>query len=180
MGRSPFQSRLRTIALGWMAAAVLLGCTSDKPKLTSKPRKPRLNFRGGTPAELHLFGNPVAMNLDGIPGPDGIGVRIFASASGRAVGLPITQGTLEILLFDGVLAAQESAEPPQPLKVWTFNPQDLKGYQAETSLGAGYQFALQWGPERPRQVRVTVIARLRLPNGSVLASDSSSISVNVK
>ncbi len=119
------------------------------------------------------------MNLDGIPGPDGIGVRVFASTAAKAHGMPITQGTLEILMFDGTPAADDTVET-KPRKIWTFNPGELRGYMATTSLGTGYQFALAWGEDRPTQSRVTVIARLILPKQGIVSSDSSSISVAVK
>jgi hypothetical protein len=55
----------------------------------------------GAVSEVHLFGVPVALNLDGMPGPDGIGVRIYASGSTVARGVEIRQGVLEVLMFDG-------------------------------------------------------------------------------
>jgi hypothetical protein len=119
------------------------------------------------------------MNLDGIPGPDGVGVRVFASNSGKAKGMAITQGTLEIVMFDGVPSGS-GTNVVTPAKVWSFNPEDLRAYMATTSLGTGYQFALPWGESRPKQLRVTVLARLTLGKGQVLSSDSSSISVGVK
>lgn len=119
------------------------------------------------------------MNLDGVPGPDGIGVRVFASTAAKAHGMPITQGTLEILMFDGAPAADATIESKPP-KIWTFNPGELRGYMATTSLGTGYQFALAWGEDRPKQSRVTVIARLTLPKQGIVSSDASSISVVVK
>lgn len=119
------------------------------------------------------------MNLDGIPGPDGIGVRVFASSSGKAKGVPITQGTLEILMFDGVPNAALT-NSLVPSKIWSFTPTDLRAYMADTSLGTGYQFALPWGDQRPKHPRVTVLARLSLPKGQIVSSDSSSISVAVK
>lgn len=176
----------RRLVAGSLAATLLvgilsLGCGSrskSKPRPTPMPSANGASSRAGI-SELHLFGNPVAMNLDGIPGPDGIGVRIFASSSGKAKGVAISQGTLEILMFDGVPNAAIT-NSLVPSKIWSFNPTDLRAYMADTSLGTGYQFALPWGEQRPTQSRVTVVARLTLPKGQVLSSDSSSISVAVK
>ncbi|MEN9676501.1 MAG: hypothetical protein RIS76_2397, partial [Verrucomicrobiota bacterium] len=42
---------------------------------------------GQSVSELHLFGVPVALNLDPTPGPDGIGVRVYASDAGGAEGV---------------------------------------------------------------------------------------------
>jgi hypothetical protein len=81
--------------MGWpglllfVALAVVSGCAHG-------------GSRGaGAVSEVHLFGVPVALNLDGMPGPDGIGVRIYASGSTVARGVEIRQGVLEVLMFDG-------------------------------------------------------------------------------
>ena len=137
--------------------------------------------RGGrdTVADLHLFGVPVALNLDGVPGPDGIGVRIYASGPGIARGVAIRQGTLEVVLFEGVVDAG-AIGTTQPLKVWSFDAPALKPLVAETSLGLGYQLALRWGAERPTDTVVTVVARYRSPAGAVIYSTSNTISVQMK
>jgi len=134
---------------------------------------------GGGVSELHLFGVPVAINLDQKPGPDGIGVRIYASAAGGGEGIAIRQGTLEVLLFDGIVSAAVAQTTP-PLKVWSFNPSELKPYAGKTSLGAGYQLALKWGAEVPRQSVVTVIARYRSTEGALLWSSANTVSVAMK
>ena len=125
-------------------------------------------------AELHLFGNPLALNLDGLPGPDGIGVRIYASTAAKAQGIPIRDGQMDILMFDGGGGSGE------PRKTWSFEPASLKNYATKGSLGVGYEFALPWGTNRPVESRVTVVARLRLPRGRTITSDTSSISVSVR
>src|SRR5687768_11693122 len=65
---------------------------------------------GGKVEELHLFGAPVALNLDGVPGPDGVGVRVYASARKVSRGIPITSGLLELLIFDGPLTSTNNIE----------------------------------------------------------------------
>ena len=133
----------------------------------------------GAVADLHLFGVPVALNLDGVPGPDGIGVRIYASGPVLARGIAIRQGTLEVLLFEGVVDAG-AVGTTKPLKVWSFDVAALKPLVAETSLGLGYQLALRWGAERPADNVVTVVARYRSPAGAVIYSTSNTISVRMK
>lgn len=137
--------------------------------------------RGGRDAvaDLHLFGVPVALDLDGVPGPDGIGVRIYASGPGVARGVAIRQGTLEVVLFEGVVDAGAIGKT-QPLKVWSFDAAALKPLVAETSLGLGYQLALRWGAESPADNVVTVVARYRSPAGAVIYSTSNTISVRMK
>ena len=125
-------------------------------------------------SELHLFGKPLALNLDGLPGPDGIGVRVYASTSTKAQGIPIREGQMDILMYDGGGGSGE------PRKIWSFERAYLKNYATKGSLGVGYELTLPWGTNRPLDSRVTVIARLRLPRSRTITSDTSSISVSVR
>ncbi|MFM7099808.1 MAG: hypothetical protein ACKO3N_01395 [Verrucomicrobiota bacterium] len=154
-----------------LAAALLAGCNS------APSRPPR--SRGGAVDELHLFGVPVALNLDGRPGPDTLGLRIYASAAGAARGIPIRQGRLEVLMFDGTVSGSAFRDTP-PLKAWTLDAAALQALTAETSLGTGYQLALGWGEQRPRGPVVTVIARLRIPGRPDLYSSPGTISVTLQ
>lgn len=136
--------------------------------------------RGGVAvSELHLFGVPVALDLDGRPGPDGLGVRIYASAPGVARGIALRQGVLDVLMFEGALGAGELRVTP-PRRVWSFEPASLKPFAAETSLGIGYQLALRWDQAGPRTATVTVIARYRAPDGVELWSTANTVSVTAK
>jgi hypothetical protein len=135
---------------------------------------------GGDPiAEVHLFGVPVALNLDGVPGPDGIGVRIYASAPGVARGVEIQRGALEVLMFEGAVGELES-RTRQPHKLWSFAGPALKAFEAETALGVGYQLALRWDKNPPRTRFVTVVARYRGAGGAELWSAPNTVSVAAK
>lgn len=163
--------------LGLLALAGLTACSSHRAALTDTPLAQPSGNRDGI-AELHIFCNPVAINLDGLPGPDGIGVRLFASGSTTAKGLAIKQGTLEIAMFDGVPADLSKTEPS---KVWAFPADRLKAFGSSGRLGVSYQFALPWTDARPRQSSVTVIARYTAPKGGgVVISDLGTISTSVK
>ena len=131
---------------------------------------------GGRLSELHLFGVPVALNLGSKSGPDGIGLRLYASTSEMAKGIPIREGVLEILMFDGTVG-EAYARSEKPLKTWTFTSGQLGGFAGTSSLGIGYQFPLRWGAETPRQPVVTVIARHVAPNKSVTWSTATTISI---
>jgi hypothetical protein len=133
----------------------------------------------GSVSEVHLFGVPVALNLDGAPGPDGIGVRIYASGPAVARGVEIRQGVLEVLMFDGSVDGG-SVRGATARKVWALDAKDLKPLAAETSLGVGYQLALRWEGSRPRSSVVTVTARYRGPDGRELWSAANTISVALK
>lgn len=123
-----------------------------------------------------MFGVPVALELDGKPGPDGIGVRIYASARGTAHGLPIRRGTLDVLMFEGMVDTRLIGTMPAQ-QVWSFSPAQLQGMSAATSLGMGYQLALRWEKAPPREPIVTVVARYRSPEGRIIYSSSDTIPI---
>lgn len=165
MKRVPW-ARLRVGIGAGLLVALAVGCATN-------------GGGGGDVSEVHLFGVPVALNLDGSPGPDAVGVRIYASGSGIARGVIIRRGVLEVLMFDGAVG-QTEVKSRQPLKVWSFGPDALKPLAAGTSLGIGYQLALPWGKDSPRTTVVTVTARYRGPGGMELWSGANTISVALK
>ncbi len=162
-----------------LVAALAVGCGSPSRRPTAAPSVGSKSRADG----LHLFGVPTALNLDGVPGPDGFAVRVFYSLGTRARGIPISNGTLEILMFDGALGdgfiGGTAAAPAAPLRVWPFTAPALKEFSTSTSLGIGYQLVLRWGQNRPTKEHFTVVARYRPPNGPVLLSTPSSISTGV-
>ena len=169
-GRVPID-RTRRAALGSLLAlaCVVLGT----PGCATRTHRPSPRGRSAI-EEVHLFGVPVALHLDGRPVPDAVGVRVYASNNGRAHGLAIARGRLEIVMFDGVF--DPPATPvPQPLKIWSFGPRELVPFAAETSLGTGYQLALRWGNDRPTGTAVTVLARYTTPDGTAFESSTTSI-----
>lgn len=156
------------LLLAWLAAVLQVGCGS----LGSAPGANDIR-------ELHLFGVPVAINLDPIPGPDGFAIRVFAGNGRAASGQRIEHGKLEILLFDGGLTEAER-HTAEPLRTWEYTAAKLKAYVAKSSIGWGYRFAPQWGENRPTQDRITVIVRYVSPSGTVVSSSPSVISMAIK
>lgn len=116
----------------------------------------------GSVQEIHLFGLPTALTMAGSSVAGGVGVRIYASTSGGSKGLPLRQGTLEILLFDQSPTGLD-AQTAKPLKIWSFAANELVPYQSNSLMGFGYQFELQWDKDRPRGRVFTIVARFR-PN----------------
>lgn len=119
--------------------------------------------------ELHLLTMPVALNLDGAAGPDGVAVKLFANVGNAAKPGQIRSGEIEILLFDGLLTGN-NAPLPQPAHTWTFTAKDLKSYETQAMVGTGYQLTLRWGGFKPKNDRVTVIARHPIGDGRYLYS----------
>lgn len=134
---------------------------------------------GGSPSELHLFAVPAAIRLDNRPVPDGIGVRIYASAQGKAQGIPLKSGRLEIWMYDGTIVPSKLAEA-KPLRIWTFSSAELEPFAATTTLGEGYQMALRWDDKVPKSKVVTVVARFRPVRGQDLVSTANTIAVSVR
>lgn len=131
---------------------------------------------GSAPDELHLFAVPTAIPVGDRPVADGIGVRIYASPAGKAQGIPIRSGRLEIVMFDGT-PTPSTMRTATPLHVWSFTAGELVPFVASTSLGTGYQLALGWGTTPPSRKVVTVIARYHPQRGPELVSTANTISV---
>lgn len=129
--------------------------------------------------QLHLLVTSVALNLDGKPGPDGVGVRLYASHRGNAAALPITSGTLDILMFDGNLPLKELPNH-QPRHTWSYPAEKLKAQLQETSVGTSYRFAALWGEDKPKGERITLVARYTTPAGQPIYSAPSSVPVPMK
>lgn len=128
-------------------------------------------FGGSRIDSLNVLTFPVAVNLDTDPGSDGFAIKLYAGNNRLAKALPINSGSLEVLLFDGMLRSIEQ----KPIKTWHFTPDQLKQYQIGTTIGVGYQFALPWNDERPTQSRFSVVTRLVREGEPVIASSSVDI-----
>jgi hypothetical protein len=122
--------------------------------------------------ELHLFGLPTTLHLDHKPEPDGFAVRVYASNHQHAKGIPIKQGSLEILMFDGAVNTQ-SNPLPKPRRVWNFDADQLKSYSGTSKIGLGYRFALRWDDAAPTRDRITILARYQSPRGPISSAPSA-------
>ena len=128
--------------------------------------------------EVHLFGLPVTLNFDGKPGADGFAVRVFVTKGGGAKGATIQSGNLEVLMFDGVVGADEIATK-EPKEIWKFTPRQLTPLREQTSLGVGYRFALRWN-DLPTHGHITVLARYIPLKGEPVYSSPSTITATAK
>ena len=129
----------------------LVGCAGPKPAAKARPGP------GGI-AELHMLSMPIAMNLDAAPGIDGLAVKLYAVARAEPKPTPITDGRVEILMYDGAITGRIS-ETNQPLHVWAFPAEKLPEFRFKTTIGTGYALTLPWGEDRPQEKRVTILAR---------------------
>ena len=158
------------IVLAVLALGLGTGCRSGEGGGgdTSPPRS-RSGARSSGILELHLLTMPVALNLDGAPGPDGVAVKLFANVGNAAKPAPIRSGEVEILLFDGLLNGN-NAPLPRPAHAWTFTAKELRSFETQAMVGTGYQITLRWGTFQPKNDRVTIIARHPIGDGRYLYS----------
>jgi hypothetical protein len=78
-------------------------------------------------------------------------------------------------MFDGTLYGRTNLPPP--LHVWTFSAEELRPAEFKARIGTGYELLLPWGVDRPRQRIVSVGARYTSPEGKILTSSLSSVTV---
>ena len=98
---------------------------------------------------IRLFTSSVLFNLDGEPGPDGFSARVFAIHNGIAKPVKITNGTLEIIIYDGNATPDLSLNPRQ---VWSYSKTDLPRYLRSEKKRTRYE------PNNPAAARHTAIA----------------------
>lgn len=141
-----------------------VGCASS-----GQPGSPSVRRSGDAVEELHLITVPVALKLDTKPDSRGFAVKVFAGNSTRPKPFAIRTGTLEILMYDGVLK-KEATAAPTALRTWSFSVSELRKHELKASIGVGYQFALMWGEARPATNKITIVVRYHGPRESVVQS----------
>ncbi len=176
MNRNPDKSRrsrVNRILLAPIALGLLLlgGCASD-----NAPPRAKSGKVSDAITQLHLITFPTGINMDAIPGQDGIALKVFAGNTSRPKPLPVRAGELEILLFDGLLKSSSGGES-KPLKVWRFSTDELKAHEFTSTIGVGYQLTLVWADAKPTKGRATVMARLVLSEERAVYSAPSPITL---
>jgi len=149
--------------------AFLAGCSSPPNRSPSQPLTP------ASIDKLNLLAAPMALNLDGLPGPDTIAVKIYAGAARDPKPVPITTGTLELLAFEGVL--KKSTNAPQPLKIWTYTASELRRFQFKASIGIGYEIIASFTGLKPTADKLTILARYLPDPARAVYSSPSTISL---
>jgi hypothetical protein len=163
-----------------LAALVLLslllgpsGCGTSRP-----PAKPASGGASSGPRvdELNLVTMPVAVNLESKLGINGIQAKVYAVDYQRPKTQPIKDGTLEMLMFEG-LVGDSFDQTNRCRHLWSFPAPELAAYAVTTTVGTGYLFALTWGKDQPRADKITVVARYQPPQGRIIYSAPSYISI---
>ena len=153
-----------------LGLALTLGCASVKPKAPRHDESPAASID-----QINLLAVPVALNFDQAPGLDGFVVKIYAGNRGRAKPVPILSGSVEVLMYDGVV--REYPKTVQPRRTWKYSAEELKSRLTKTSIGTGYQVAPQWGDAKPAGDKISVVARYTPPQGAAIYSAPSVIAV---
>jgi hypothetical protein len=152
-----------------LAASLGSGCSTGSSGGSVAGSTQKRSHRSSGIVELHLLTMPVALNLDGVPGPDGVAVKLFANVGNATKPAAIRSGEIEIVLFDGLLDGN-SNPLPKPAHIWTFTAKELKEFETQAMVGTGYQLTLRWGAFKPKSDRVSVIARHPIGEGRYLYS----------
>jgi hypothetical protein len=168
------------LRLSLVCGSLLLpaGCTTE-PRVEKPRHVERVTPDKGEVGEIHLFGVPVALDVEGKPGLNVLAVKVFASVAGGSQGITVHGGRLEILMFD---RSAEGLNPSleKPSQVWTYEAAGLPEFKMQSLMGVGYQFALKLGDKRPQDKAVAVVARYISPGGIKLYSGATTISIVTK
>lgn len=137
--------------------------------------------KGGAAAleSLHVLSVPVAVDFDGVPGPDGFALTLFAKGSKSAKGAPLPAGVLELLMYDG-LYADGMSPAPELLRAWRFTEAEWRKHSGRSAVGTGYRFTLRWEEARPTRSQITIVARFTPDRGPAVKSAPSSVAVGTK
>ena len=152
----------------------LLGCHSAEPKSAGP-----VPGGDGPLTEIHLLSSPAAVNFESLGGAAGFAVRIYASDARHPKTVPIRAGTLEILMFDGILTSA-TASSAKPLRVWTYPADALAPSARMTSVGTCYLLTALFGEIKPIQDRITVLACYTAPQGAKIYSAPAILFVSAR
>lgn len=114
--------------------------------------------------EIHVLTMPMALNLDQNPGADGFAVKIYAIDQAHPKSVAVTAGSLEVLIYDGMVPAAALATNA-PIRRWEFGASDLAAYAQSTSVGVVYALTPTWRDGKPPGEKITVTACYLPPGG---------------
>jgi len=152
------------VVLALVLCLLLCGCSSTGPFSSN-----------GEIVQLNLLTAPVGLDLDGRPGIDGFSTKVYASNASDPKAVPIRTGTLELLMFDGTLFGRTNVPPA--LHTWSFTAEQLRNYEFKARIGTGYELLLPWGRDVPTRNMITVGARYTSPEGKIVTSGLTSVTV---
>lgn len=137
------------LGISILCLVVVAGCG---PKASLNKGLPRPQERID---RIEVFSLPVAVNLDNIPGSDGVRLQLYLFRYDNPKPV-IGSGTLEIFLFDRRLDAS-SVHTVQPFHVWQFSSEDAREFLGQSMIGWNYRMELKWGSPPPKSNLITLV-----------------------
>ena len=136
-----------------VACIALAGCAVE-----GGPGSMRVSPRPVTRVDkVALLSLPTAINLDHIPGPDGVRVQALLFQIDRPEPV-LVNGKLQFLLYDERVTP-ERLHTLKAYLVWTYSGAKLERHETRTLLGWGYAAELRWGSRPPRSRTISLAAR---------------------
>jgi hypothetical protein len=125
--------------------------------------------------QLNVITVPVALDLDGKAGPDGIAVKLYAASAKSPKAIRLREGKVELVMFNGTF--QNRTNQPAILRTFSYEAKELRLHELNSGIGWGYEFTLSWGTNLPTQRLISVGARYTAPDGRSIVSRTSSVTV---
>ncbi len=118
---------------------------------------------------------PTAVNLDNVPGPDGLRVQVYLFQYDRAEPVAV-DGTIEFLLYEGKIGLGD-LRTLEPFGFWQYDAESLKSHLMRGMIGWGYTMQLNWGEHTPRSRVVSLAVRYVPDRGKEVYSSPTTIEV---
>lgn len=112
--------------------------------------------------ELESF--PSAVNLDDLPGPDGVSLKLRLYNLDVPLAFALTQGEIEFVLYEGSIKEAEIGGA-EPFYIWKFSSEQIAQSGRKTVVGWQYALSLNWLTTVPKTSVVTLVARIPRPDG---------------
>ena len=114
---------------------------------------------------IRLFTSSALFNIDGEPGSNGFSARVFAVHNSIAKPIQITEGTLEIIIYDGD-ASRDQSRLKLRVRFGRFPERICLGYlRSKPALAISYDFILKIDNSKPLPSKVSIGAKYTLPEG---------------
>jgi hypothetical protein len=117
--------------------------------------------------KLELESLPSAVNLDDVPGPDGIKLALRLYSLKQPLAFVLQKGEIEFVIYEGTVKEADIAAA-SVFHSWRFNASDIAGSGKKTLVGWQYSLSLNWLGHVPSTQVITLVARIPRPGESPL------------
>lgn len=112
---------------------------------------------------------PTAVNWDGVPGPDGLQVRLFLFGADGAESKRFSRGSIDFMLFEGRISDAQVLTT-EPLVKWSFTAKEMEAVGGQGMVGWSYEPRLGWGSHVPKTRSISLVVRVRQPDAKAILS----------